>query len=239
MRMVTTTMTPEAAGRDRGSPQASVRRRTVRTIKVYWPVETATLVACAEGDLDALRSDESFATLLRVLETSPELGDFGVYGDVFEVAFGVEGFTVRPGARPSLGSVGDRFLSSTLSVTTYVDAETDDEELARVLARLANAHPWEIPVIELSAPLDLVTRALRRGCGGPSAPGPRSPAPPRRERCKGGPAPPRVPRQPCLRGRPWAPTGPWRGTGHRPHRRRAPRPPRPGSPLPPPPPRRP
>jgi hypothetical protein len=157
--MVTTTIGSEATGLEHGSQRASVRRRTVRTIKVYWPVDTATLVACAEGDLDMLRSDESFASLVRVLEATPELGDFGVYGDVFEVAFGAEGFTVRPGARPSLGSVGGRFLSSTLAVTTYVDAGVDDDELARVLARLADAHPWEVPVIELSAPLDLVTRA--------------------------------------------------------------------------------
>ncbi|MFD9392241.1 hypothetical protein ACFWBB_16405 [Streptomyces sp. NPDC060000] len=157
--MATTTITPETAAEDPKAAPASVRRRTVRTIKVYWPVATATLTACAEGDLDALRADESFASLLRVLETSPELGDFGVYGDVFEVAIGAEGFTVRPGARPALGSIGGRFLSSTLAVTTHVDAAVDDDALTRVLARLADAHPWEVPVIELSAPLDLVHRA--------------------------------------------------------------------------------
>ncbi|MDX3113636.1 MULTISPECIES: hypothetical protein [Streptomyces] len=157
--MATTTITPETAREDRARAHASVRRRTVRTIKVYWPVAEATLAACAQGDLDALRADGSFASLLRVLEASPELGDFGVYDDVFEVALGAEGFTVRPGARPSLGSVGGRVLSSTLAVTTYVDAAADDDTLSQVLARLADAHPWEIPVIELSAPLDLVSRA--------------------------------------------------------------------------------
>jgi hypothetical protein len=157
--MATTTITPQTAGPDREAAQTSVRRRTVRTIKVYWPVATETLAACAKGDLETLRADESFAALLRILETSPELGDFGAYGDVFEVALGAEGFTVRPGARPALGSVGGRFLSSTLAVTTYVDATTSDDDLTRVLARLTDAHPWEIPVIELSGPLDLVSRA--------------------------------------------------------------------------------
>ncbi|MEU5633206.1 hypothetical protein ACH47C_22745 [Streptomyces rishiriensis] len=157
--MATTTITPRAAGEDRASVRTTVRRRTVRAIKVYWPVAEATLAACAKGDLDALRADESFASLLHVLEASPELGDFGVYDDVFEVALGAEGFTIRPGARPSLGSVGGRVLSSTLAVTTYVDAAADDDALAQVLARIADAHPWEIPVIELSAPLDLVSRA--------------------------------------------------------------------------------
>ncbi|MFI1507940.1 hypothetical protein [Streptomyces sp. NPDC020597] len=157
--MATTTITPEPTAQDRTDAHASVRRRRVRTIKVFWPVASATLSACAKGDLDALRADDSFASLLRVVETSPELGDFGVYGDVFEVSLGAEGFTVRPGARPALGSIGGRFLSSTLAVTTYVDAEVDDDALARILARLTDAHPWEVPVIELSAPLDLVSRA--------------------------------------------------------------------------------
>ncbi|MFK0110137.1 hypothetical protein [Streptomyces sp. NPDC091217] len=153
--MATTTITPDATAPGR----KPVRRRTVRAIKVHWPVPAKTLAACAAGDLDALRAEESFAPLLRVLETSPELGDFGVYGDVFEVALGVESFTVRTGARPTLGSVGGRFLSSTLAVTTYVDAAAGDDELALLLARLTDVHPWEVPVIELSAPLDLVTRA--------------------------------------------------------------------------------
>lgn len=153
-----TTTTPQAAERDREAADPSVRRRAVRRVKAYWPVAEATLAACAQGDLDALRSDESFASLLRVLESSPELGDFGVYGDVFEVTFGAEGFTVRPGARPTLGAIGERSLSPTVAVTTYVHAVTD-EDLARVLARLTAAHPWEIPVIELSAPLELVSRA--------------------------------------------------------------------------------
>ncbi|MDX3797773.1 hypothetical protein [Streptomyces sp. AK04-3B] len=157
--MATTTITPEPTTQDRNGAHASVRRRTVRTIKVYWPVASATLTACAKGDLDALRADQSFASLLRIVETSPELGDFGVYGDVFEVSFGAEGFSVRPGARPALGSIGGRLLSTTLAVTTYVDADADDDTLAGILARLVDAHPWEIPVIELSAPLDLVSRA--------------------------------------------------------------------------------
>ncbi|MEU8575153.1 hypothetical protein [Streptomyces asoensis] len=157
--MATTTITPEPTARDREGAPGPLRRRTVRTIKVYWPVATTTLTACANGDLDALRADESFAALLRIVETSPELGDFGVYGDVFEVSLGAEGFSVRPGARPALGSVGGRFLSATLAVTTYVDAAADDDTLARLLDRLADAHPWEVPVIELSAPLDLVSRA--------------------------------------------------------------------------------
>jgi hypothetical protein len=153
-----TTTPPKPAEQGEEATGPSLRRRTVRKVKAYWPVEKATLAACALGDLDALRSDKSFASLLRVLESSPELGEFGVYGDVFEVAFGAEGFTVRPGARPTLGSVGGRFLSPTVAVTTYVHAATD-EDLAPVLARLTDVHPWEIPVIELSAPLELVSRA--------------------------------------------------------------------------------
>ncbi|MFI7641416.1 hypothetical protein [Nonomuraea sp. NPDC049400] len=126
---------------------------------MYWPVARQTLASAAAGELDALRSDETLTPLLDILETSPELGDFGVYGDVFEACLGVEGFTVRPGARPSHGVVGGHFLSSTLAITTYVDASMDDDELSHVLTRITDVHPWEVPVVELSAPLELISRA--------------------------------------------------------------------------------
>ena len=148
---MTVTTTPPAKG--------TVRRRSVRTIKVYWPVSSATLAAAAAGGIEALRDDDSFAALLRVLESTPEIGDFGLYDDVFEVGFGAEGFTTRPGAAPALGTVGGRSLSPTLAFTSYIDAAASDDELSRVLARITDAHPWEIPVIELSAPLELISRA--------------------------------------------------------------------------------
>ncbi|MFF5187536.1 hypothetical protein ACFY30_27870 [Streptomyces sp. NPDC000345] len=151
---MTATTTPDTIGRGR-----AIRRRSVRAIRVYWPVAHTTLAAATAGDTGAVRDDASFASLLRVLESSPGLGDFGLYDDVFEVGFGAEGFTTRPGAAPVLGRVGGRSLSPTLTFTSYIDAGASDEELTRILARIADAHPWEVPVIELSAPLELISRA--------------------------------------------------------------------------------
>ncbi|AXG81870.1 hypothetical protein [Streptomyces paludis] len=151
--MTATMTTPPATG------APAVRRRSVRAIRVYWPVSRRTLAAVGTGDIDVLRDDDSFAELLRVLESAPSLGDFGLYGDVFEVSIGAEGFTARPGSAPVFGAVGGKSLSPTLTFTTYLDARTDDEEISRVLSLIVGAHPWETPVVELSAPLELVSRA--------------------------------------------------------------------------------
>ncbi|MET8945108.1 hypothetical protein ABZX30_16370 [Streptomyces sp. NPDC004542] len=138
--------------------EVQIRRRSVRALKVYWPVSRQTLALAAAGDVEVLRREESLAGLLRVVETSPCLGDFGMYTDVFEVGIGAEGFTTGRGAAPTLGAVGEQTLSPTLTVTTYIDASVPEDELSHALSRIVAAHPWEVPVVELSAPVELVTR---------------------------------------------------------------------------------
>ncbi|MEU5096188.1 hypothetical protein [Streptomyces sp. NPDC020996] len=134
-----------------------IRRRSARALKVYWPVSPQTLALVAAGNVEVLRADESLADLLRIVETSPCLGDFGLYTDVFEVGIGAEGFTTGLGAAPTLGEVGEQTLSPTLTVTMYIDASVAEDELSHVLSRIVDAHPWEVPVVELSAPVELVT----------------------------------------------------------------------------------
>ncbi|MFF3390181.1 hypothetical protein ACFYW1_04505 [Streptomyces sp. NPDC002669] len=141
------------------SPLGDVKLRSVRSVRVYWPVTGETLAALGAGHTETLRDDAAFGSLLQVLRSSPCAGDFGVYSDVFEVCVGVEGFTTEPGARPAFGSVGDSSLSPTLTVTVHIDARTPDDEVSHVLGRILDAHPWEVPVVELSAPFDLVHRA--------------------------------------------------------------------------------
>jgi hypothetical protein len=155
---MTATMSSAVRGREPITVETAIRRRPARAIKVYWPVPPETHASLAAGDVEALWSEESFAPLLRVLESSPALGDFGLYQDVFELNIGVEGFTAVPGARPALGAVGDRSLSPTVAFTTYIDARAGDDEIHRVLGRIVAAHPWEVPVIELSAPFELISR---------------------------------------------------------------------------------
>ncbi|MGP3920294.1 hypothetical protein [Nonomuraea sp. 10N515B] len=155
---MTATMSSAVNGREPITGESAIRRRSARAIKVYWPVSHETYASLGAGDVEALWSDKSFAPLLRVLESSPALGDFGLYRDVFELSTGVEGFTAAPGAMPALGAVGDRSLSPTVAFTTYIDARTGDDEVHRVLAHIVAAHPWEVPVIELSAPFELISR---------------------------------------------------------------------------------
>ncbi|MGO4418106.1 hypothetical protein AB4Z54_04915 [Streptomyces sp. MCAF7] len=156
---MTATMTSAAHERGPCRTEPAIRSRSVRAIKVYWPVSQQTLAVLAAGDVEVLHQDESLAELFRALEASPEVGDFGLYTDVFEVGIGAEGFTAAPGSTPTLGAVGARSLSPTLTFTTYVDASAADDEVSGVLTRIVAAHPWEVPVVELSAPLELVSRA--------------------------------------------------------------------------------
>lgn len=130
------------------------RRRKVR---VHWPVTSATFtqliaasgaVAYLGGDIEPLRD---------VIEATAELGDFGDYTDVVEMSIGYETFSVGPAANPTLGSAGERSVSPTLVVTTYMDSGISDERVEEILARLVAAHPWEVPVIELTDAVELVT----------------------------------------------------------------------------------
>jgi hypothetical protein len=117
------------------------------------------VAAVGAGHVEALGDDESLAALLRELRALPGVGDFGLYQDVFEVSIGAEGFTPKDGALPAFGAVGGRTLSPTLALTTYIDAAAGEDEISQILARIVAAHPWEVPVVELSAPLELVSRA--------------------------------------------------------------------------------
>lgn len=151
----------EPIGKAAAVPPDAIVRRAVRALTVRWPVDAETLGAVVRGDLAAVAAaDGRLGALLDVLRASAHLGDFGLYQDVFEATVGVEGFTPTSGANPSLGSVGTSTLSPTITLTTYLDARLSEETLDEVLAAVVAAHPWQIPVIELSGPMDLVSRSL-------------------------------------------------------------------------------
>ena len=132
----------------------AVARRRVTAVKVHCPVSPDTLAALLSGDADALESDATAAGLLAVIRSDKALGDFGLYHGVAEVAIGWESFTPSPSAAPTLGSAGATALSPTVILTTYAPAEADIDE---ALNALMAAHPWEVPVIEVSE-VDLLVR---------------------------------------------------------------------------------
>ncbi len=120
-------------------------------ITVHCPVAPATLAALARGEAHALAADPVAARLLGFIEQCPELGDFGAYRGVCEVALGVECFTPTATARPTLGTPGERAHSATVLITTYASAAIAPPRLEALLAALCERHPWEVPVIELTA----------------------------------------------------------------------------------------
>lgn len=134
-------------------------RRSVRVLRLSWPVEQATLTALQAGDAEALDRDPSFAGLLSALRADNPLGDFGLYQAVAEVSPCWELFQPQSGASPALGAAGQSQVSTNLMVTIHVDATTPDAEFEAVLDWLVALHPWEVPVIEISQ----AELALRKG----------------------------------------------------------------------------
>ena len=125
--------------------------RTVHHLTIRCPIDRATLRLLGSGDAAALARDPAIAPILRLIESTPEFGDFGTYTGVCEVTVGLEAFTPGRGADPSLGEVGRRAVSPTATVTTYLASDIGEDRLAELIEALAEVHPWEVPVIELGA----------------------------------------------------------------------------------------
>jgi hypothetical protein len=124
---------------------------TARRITVFCPVSPDTLGALARGELAALARDPVGGRILGYIERCPDLGDFGAYTGVCEVAIGLEAFTSAPHARPTMGAAGQRSHSATAVITTYARDSIPDERLDTLLQELCALHPWEVPVIEVAA----------------------------------------------------------------------------------------
>ncbi len=131
-----------------------------RRISVYCPVLPDTIRALARGELSALAQDPVGGRILAYIERSPELGDFGAYRGVCEVAIGLEAFTSDEHARPTMGSVGERSHSATAVISTYAADSISDDRLDALLQELCALHPWEVPVIEVVA-VTLVRRRVK------------------------------------------------------------------------------
>lgn len=130
-----------------------MRRRAI-AVKIHCPIAAETLAALIAGDEAAVERDATAAAVLAVIRSDNPLGDFGLYKGVCEIAPGWESFRPGPDAKPTLGTSGERSLSPSAILTTYADAQAD---ISAALAALMVAHPWEVPVIELSE-VDLLFR---------------------------------------------------------------------------------
>src|SRR5450631_1216640 len=133
--------------------------RAAHKIRIHCPISQDTYAALLEGNLAAIESDPIAAKMLAIIRGHNPLGDFDLYQGVFELSFGVEGFTATERAQPTAGERGRATLSPTAIITTYVDAAASRADMSAVIEELMRAHPWEVPVIELSvATVQLVRR---------------------------------------------------------------------------------
>jgi len=133
--------------------------RSARKIRIHCPIELNTFVEVLKGNLAAIEDDSAAARTLAVIRARNPLGDFDLYQGVFEVSFGIEGFTATERATPTAGKRGAATLSATAIITTYIDAAADGAAVTAALDELVLAHPWEMPVIEVA---DETVRLPRR-----------------------------------------------------------------------------
>lgn len=133
--------------------------RAAHKIRIHCPILRETYAALCEGNLTALESDPVAMKMLAIIRGRNPLGDFDLYRGVFELSLGIEGFTPTDRAQPTAGESDRAELLPTVIITTYVDAAAARSEVASVIEDLVRAHPWEVPVIELSdAVVQLVDR---------------------------------------------------------------------------------
>lgn len=118
-------------------------------VSVHVPVAATTLEALLAGDRTALETDPVMAQMLAILRAPGALGDFGMYHGVAEIGLGWETFAPGPAANPTLGAAGEVEHSPTVTLTTWIPAEAPAEAVDAALAALMDAHPWEVPVIEV------------------------------------------------------------------------------------------
>lgn len=132
------------------APLARVTSRRARRLTVHVPVSEATLAALLGGDRTAMDRDPVLAAMLQIIRDEPALGDFRVYNGVAEIMLGWETFAPTFAAKPTLGKAGEVQHSATVTLTTWIrDTATDAMVEAAYLA-LVQAHPWEVPVIEVT-----------------------------------------------------------------------------------------
>lgn len=125
----------------------TLARRRATVVQVHCPVAPETLAAMLSGDGEALERDPVSAAILGIIRADNALGDFGLYHGVAEIGLGWESFTPSAHAAPALGAAGTTALSPTVVLKTYAPADAD---IDGALAALMAAHPWEVPVIELT-----------------------------------------------------------------------------------------
>ncbi len=118
----------------------------MQVVRVHCPVSGNLLARLQAGEAAALADDAVLSAVIGVIRGSDVLGAIGPYRGVFELGFGLESFVPQADAVPTTGRAGEAAVVPTVVVKSYAPEGAD---IARELAAIAAAHPWEIPVIEV------------------------------------------------------------------------------------------
>ena len=118
----------------------------MRVVRVHCPVSGNVLARLQAGEAAALADDPVLSAVVAVMRGSEVLGAIGPYRGVFELGFGLESFVPGADAVPASGRVGEAAVVPTVVVKTYA---AEGADIARELAAIVAAHPWEVPVIEV------------------------------------------------------------------------------------------
>lgn len=118
----------------------------MQVVRVHCPVWGNVLARLQAGEAAALADDPVLSAVVAVIRGSEVLGAIGPYRGVFELGFGLESFVPGADAVPASGRVGEAAVVPTVVAKTYA---AEGADIARELAAIVAAHPWEVPVIEV------------------------------------------------------------------------------------------
>jgi hypothetical protein len=115
-------------------------------IRTYLPVDGGQAFATFD---DMLKACPALGKILALIDRSGPVGVLGNYRSVFELQYGFEGFTPESGAKPTKGQLNKKEAVRSVVLTTYLASARDTGALDAFVDELAEAHPWEHPVIEV------------------------------------------------------------------------------------------
>jgi hypothetical protein len=94
-------------------------------------------------------NDNLLQDVIRLLSASDPVGRVGDYVAVHNTVVGNEGFVPLQGANPTKGTSGVAEICPSLIFTTYAERGVSEAQVEEFVDKLANIHPWEMPVIEV------------------------------------------------------------------------------------------
>lgn len=115
-------------------------------IRIYVPM--AAKHASAEHD-EPIDSDQNVLSVLSAMARYSFFGRLGNYTGVYEASSGKEGFHPLEGANPAEGNIGETSSLNSVCLMTYLPDNLSEDKLIAFLVDVAEAHPWEHPVIEV------------------------------------------------------------------------------------------